>query len=45
LENDPDERVNQWDNAAYAADKTYLMSRILESMEPLEKRVERLSYA
>ena len=45
LENDPGERVNQWDNAAYAADKTSLMSRILDAMEPLENRVERLSYA
>ena len=45
LESDPSERVNQWDNVAYAADKTSLMSRILEAMEPLERRVERLSYA
>lgn len=45
LENDPGERINQWDNASYVADKTYLMSRILEMMEPLERRVERLSYA
>jgi arylsulfatase A-like enzyme len=45
LEKDPDERVNQWENTAYAADRMYLMSRILETMEPLERRVERLSYA
>ncbi len=45
LENDPSERVNQWDNASYAADRTYLMRLILETMEPLERRVERLSYA
>ena len=45
LENDPGEWVNQWDNAAYTADKTDLMRRILETMEPLERRVERLSYA
>ena len=45
LEKDPGELVNQWENAAYAADKAYLLSRILEDMEPLERRVERLSYA
>ena len=45
LENDPGERINQWDNPAYAADKSHLLSRILEMMEPLERRVERLSYA
>ena len=37
--------VNLWDNATYADDKASLMSAILETMEPLEKRVERLSYA
>jgi len=45
LENDPGERKNLWDHATYANDKASLMSRILETMEPLEKRVERLSYA
>jgi len=45
LEQDPSERVNQWENSAYAADRMYLMGRILETMEPLERRVERLSYA
>ncbi len=45
LENDPGERVNQWSNTSYTADKTDLMSRILETMEPLERRVERVSYA
>ena len=45
LEKDPNERINQWENSAYAADRMYLMGRILETMEPLEKRVERLSYA
>ena len=45
LENDPSERINQWENATYAGDKNYLVSRILETMEPLERRVERLSYA
>ena len=45
LEKDPNERVNQWENAAYAADRMDLMSRILETMEPLERRVERFSYA
>jgi uncharacterized sulfatase len=45
LENDPSERINQWNNVSYATDKTYLMSHILAAMEPLERRVERLSYA
>lgn len=45
LEKDPGELTNQWDNAAYAADKAHLLCRILEEMEPLERRVERLSYA
>ena len=45
LEIDPSERVNQWDNPVYAADKAQLMSTILEKMEPLERRVERSSYA
>ena len=45
LEKDPGERKNLWDNATYADDKASLISRILETMEPLEKRVKRLSYA
>ena len=45
LEDDPGERVNQWNNASYASDKADLMRRILETMEPLERRVDRLSYA
>ena len=45
LENDPGERENLWDNAVYTDDKASLMSSILETMEPLEKRVKRLSYA
>ena len=45
LEDDPAERVNHWDNPAYAPNKAQLIGAILEAMEPLEKRVERLSYA
>ena len=45
LERDPAERVNQWDNLAYAADKTDLISAILEEMEILERRVDRFAYA
>ena len=45
LETDPAERVNLWDNPAYAADKTSLIGAILEEMEPLERRVERFAYA
>ncbi len=45
LENDPSERVNQWDNPAYTADKVDLISAILKDMEVLERRVERTSYA
>lgn len=45
LESDPSERINQWDNPAYAADKADLISAILEEMEVLERRVERFAYA
>ena len=45
LADDPTERVNQWDNPSYAADKAQLIGAILEQMETLENRVERLSYA
>ena len=45
LENDPAERVNQWDNPAYASEKANLISAILADMEVLERRVERTSYA
>lgn len=45
LENDPSERVNQWDNPIYAADKVHLIGAILEEMEILERRVKRISYA
>lgn len=45
LESDPAERVNHWDNPSYAFDKAKLISAILEEMEILEKRVERISYA
>ena len=45
LENDAAERINHWDNPAYAPNKAQLIGAILEAMEPLEKRVERLSYA
>jgi len=45
LEEDPKERINQWNNTAYTADKATLMSQILTTLEPLEKRTHRLSYA
>lgn len=45
LENDPDERINNWHNPEYACDKTSLLRRILEGMETLERRTERFAYA
>ena len=45
LETDPAERVNHWDNPAYAADKANLISAILAEMESLERRVDRFAYA
>ena len=45
LETDPQERVNHWNSTTYTADRISLMSRILETLEPLEKRAQRISYA
>jgi arylsulfatase A-like enzyme len=42
---DPREKVNRWDDPAYAADKHRLMARIMEKLEPLERRAERDCYA
>ncbi len=42
---DPGEKINQWDNPAHAAEKHHLLARILEKLEPLEKRVIRDCYA
>jgi len=45
LVKDPREKVNQWDNPAYAAEKAQLIGHILEKLEPLENRAPRDCYA
>ena len=45
LQGDPGELVNRWDDPAYAAERQRLMGRILDHMEPLERRVPRICYA
>jgi arylsulfatase A-like enzyme len=45
LVNDPREKVNLWNNPAYAADKSRLLGHILEKLEPLENRAPRDCYA
>ncbi len=42
---DPREKVNRWDDPSYAADRNRLLSRIMEQLEPLEKRAVRDCYA
>ena len=42
---DPAEKINRWDDPAYAADKARLLARILDQTEPLERRTARHSYA
>ena len=44
---DPHERVNHWDDAAYAADKARLLSRLMGYCEGIEtsRRVHRYCYA
>lgn len=45
LDRDPREKQNRWDDPKYASEKAALLSRLLETMEPLERRVSRHSYA
>jgi arylsulfatase A-like enzyme len=45
LVQDPREKINQWDNPAYAAEKSQLLGHILEKLEPLENRAPRDCYA
>ena len=45
LEADPGELRNLWDSDAYAGERQRLMGRIIDHMEPLERRVPRLCYA
>ena len=45
LAQDPREKMNQWDNPAYAAEKARLLGCILEQLESLESRVPRDCYA
>jgi uncharacterized sulfatase len=45
LRADPGEIQNLWHDPHYAAERQMLMSRILDHMEPLERRVPRYCYA
>ena len=45
LEQDPNEKINHWDDPQYAGEKARLLSRILDDLEPLERRVNRDCYA
>ena len=45
LDLDPREKVNRWDDPAYAGDKAALLSRIIASLEGLEVRSPRHCYA
>lgn len=45
LQADPGEKVNRWHDRTYAADKSALLSDLLNQMERLEKRNERYCYA
>ena len=45
LANDPREKTNLWDDPASAPLRARLLSRLLDMMEPLEKRAERYCYA
>ncbi len=45
LDLDPREKINQWNNPAYAGDKSELLGHILEKLEPLENRAPRDCYA
>lgn len=44
LENDPREKVNRWDDPAYAGDKAQLLGRLLNGTERLEHREPRHFY-
>ena len=45
LTRDPREKVNLWNDPAYDIEKSNLLGRLLEKMEPLEKRAPRDCYA
>lgn len=45
LETDGREKVNRWDDPAYGKDRLRLLGRLLDALEPLERRVERDCYA
>ena len=45
FETDPGEVRNLWDDAAYAGERGRLMKRIIDHMEPLERRVPRIGRA
>ncbi|MFC1452941.1 sulfatase-like hydrolase/transferase [Verrucomicrobiota bacterium] len=45
LASDPGEMTNHWADPTYAGDRQALIARLLDHMEPLERRVPRTSYA
>lgn len=45
LEADPREKINRWDDPAYAVDKAHMLAGLLDMMEPLERRAARYCYA
>jgi arylsulfatase A-like enzyme len=45
LRSDSGEVVNLWNAPSYAAERQSLMARILDHMEPLERRASRICYA
>jgi arylsulfatase A-like enzyme len=44
LQKDPREKINRWDDPLYASDKANLMRRLLDFLEPLDKRAPRPYY-
>jgi arylsulfatase A-like enzyme len=44
LQKDPREKTNQWDNPVYAPDKAALLRRLLDFLEPLDRRAPRPYY-
>lgn len=44
LEKDPREKVNRWNDPAYAADKAALLGKMMDMLEVLDRREERKYY-
>lgn len=45
LARDPREKINRWDDPAYAAERARLLGRMLDFSEPNERRAPRFCYA